>query len=68
MLKADFNIDGATTEFRATQGQHMQICQNLLLNETDNKSSLLFSDMEMSCPAILGATFQLHYCIHLFFK
>ena len=30
---------GATIEFRAIQGKHMLIGQNLLLNETDNISS-----------------------------
>ena len=34
---------GVTIEFRAIQGQHMQIGQNLLLNESDNKSSFCYS-------------------------
>ena len=34
---------GATIEFRAIQGQHMKIGQNLLFNETDNISSFCYS-------------------------
>ena len=34
---------GATIEFRAVQGKHIQIGQNLLLNETDNESSFCYS-------------------------
>ena len=35
--------NGATIEYRATQGQRMQIGQNLLLNETDNNTSFCYS-------------------------
>ena len=43
MILAVISATGVTTEFRAIHGQHMQIGQNLLLNETDNKSSFCYS-------------------------
>ena len=38
-FKLNFENIGVSIEFRAMQDLPMQIAQNLLLNETDNKSS-----------------------------
>ena len=43
MILAVISATGVTTEFRAIDGKHMQIAQNRLLNETDNKKSFCYS-------------------------
>ena len=46
-----FAVSGATTEFRASQGQRIRISQKLLEKETDNNSSFCYSTIYGNkCP------------------